>query len=72
LLKELVAGTVDEYEAFRQLYGFWCSNNAAVPELRPLFRMEGIVADGPISVTREFRDQIVAIAKQILPLFSVD
>jgi hypothetical protein len=70
LLEDLVAGKADAYEACRRLYGLWCANNAALQELRPLFRMEGIEPDGYISVTIEFREQVLSLAKQILPHLS--
>ena len=66
LLQNLVAGKADVYEAYRKLYGLWCSNNAAVQELRPLFRMPGIEPDGRLSVTEEFREQVLSLARQIL------
>ena len=70
LLQDLVAGRADTYEAYRSLYGLWSSNNAAVLELRPLFRIDGIEPDGSLSVTEEFRAQVLSIAKQILSNFS--
>jgi hypothetical protein len=48
----------------------WCANNAALQELRPLFRIEGIEADGHIIVTTEFEEQVVSLANQFLPQFS--
>jgi hypothetical protein len=65
-----VTGKADAYEAYRRLYGLWCANNAALQELRPLFRMEGIDADGHIVVTTEFRGHVVSLAKSILPQFA--
>ncbi len=70
LLPEIVAGKADAYEAYRRLYVLWCANNAALQELRPLFRMEGIEADGHIMVTAEFRERVVSLATSILPQFS--
>lgn len=70
LLQDLVAGKVDAYEAYRRLWGLWCSNNAALQELRPLFRMEGIEAEGCISVSAEFRGQVLSLAGEILPQLS--
>jgi hypothetical protein len=65
-----VTGKADVYEAYRRLYGLWCANNAALQDLRPLFRMEGIEADGHIIVTTEFQAKVVSLANQILPQFS--
>jgi hypothetical protein len=62
LLQNIVSGEADPYMAYRRLYVLWCSNNAALQELRPLFRMEGIEPDGHIIVTVEFREQIVLLA----------
>ena len=70
LLKSLCEGRIDTYEGYRQLYGFWCSYNAAVPELRPLFRIPGVEPDGPLSVTENFRERVRVLAIQILPLIS--
>jgi hypothetical protein len=70
LLQNLIAGEVEAYQAYRGLYGLWCSNNAAVQELRPLFRIDGIEPDGPLSVNEEFREQVLSLAKQILPQLS--
>jgi hypothetical protein len=71
LLQNIVTGEADAYEAYRRLYGLWCANNAALQELRPLFRMEGIEADGHIVATTEFRGQVVSLAKSILPRFAI-
>lgn len=70
LLQRLVDGDADPYRAYRGLYRLWCGNNAAVQELRPLFTMDGIEPDGRLPVTEEFREQVVTLAKQILPQFS--
>ena len=70
LLKSLGEGTMDVYEGYRALYGVWCSNNAAVPELRPLFRIPGIEPDDVLSVTDTFRAKVRSLAAQILPLIS--
>ena len=70
LLQDLVAGKVDTYEAYRRLWGLWCTNNAGLQELRPLFRIEGIEPEGCFSVTAEFREQVLSLANEILPNFS--
>ena len=70
LLQNLVAGKADVYQAYRSLYGLWCGNNAAVRELRPLFTVDGSEPDGRLSVTEEFREQILSLAKQILSQLS--
>jgi hypothetical protein len=69
LLEAIAGGQADAYEGYRQLYGIWCSNNAAVLELRPLFQMPGIEPDGMLSVTAEFREQVASLAKAILQKF---
>lgn len=66
-LRSLTENTGDVYENYRALYALWCSNNAAVPELRPLFRISGIEPDGAFSVTKEFREKVRQLAIEILP-----
>ena len=68
ILESLSQGTGDVYESYRALYGLWRSNNAAVPELRPLFRIPGIDPDGALSVTDEFKKTVRSLAKEILPV----
>jgi hypothetical protein len=70
LLDSIATSKSDPYMAYRRLYILWCANNAALQELRPLFRMEGIDADSHIIVTTEFREQVRSLAKEILPQFS--
>ena len=69
-LKALIHGEADVYEAYRGLYGLWCANNAAVPELRPLFRIHGVEPDGVLSITESLRTEIRSLAAQILPSIS--
>ena len=71
-LEDLVSGQADAYDAYRRLYLLWCANNAAVQELRPLFRMDGIDAGSCFSVSPEFREEARSIASKILPQFLVD
>lgn len=68
-LQDMVNRRLDAYEGYRRLYAFWCGNNAAVQELRPLFRMSGIYPDGPITVDGYFRKRVLLTATEILPLF---
>jgi hypothetical protein len=68
ILKSIEDGTIDPYEGYRSLYTLWCANNAALQELRPLFRMPGIEPDGTFSATEEFRSQVRELAREILPL----
>jgi hypothetical protein len=46
----------------------WCSQNAAVQELRPMFRLPGVAPDGQLSVTPEFEAQVRAFATEIMPM----
>ncbi len=69
LLQQLLSEQSDVYLSFRQLYGLWCGNNAAVQELRPLFRMSGMDPDGQLSVTPEFETKVKSFAADILPKF---
>ncbi len=69
LLQRVAEGKEDAYIGYRQLYGLWIGNNAAVQELRPLFRIPGIEADGTLSVNHEFRELVVKLSIEILPYF---
>jgi hypothetical protein len=66
LLQSVAMGDADVYLAYRGLYGLGCSNSAALQELRPMFRIDGIQPDGSLSVTDEFREQVRILAGQIL------
>src|SRR5215469_7571213 len=66
LLSGLASGSSDAYETYRSLYHLWCTQNAAVQELRPLFRIPGIEPDGQLSVTEEFKGQVRSSAMAIL------
>jgi len=70
ILKSLSEGGIDVYEGYIELYSVWRSNNAAVPELRPLFRIPGVDPGGALSVTDDFRTEVRSLAAQILPLIS--
>jgi hypothetical protein len=69
LLKKLLAGDGNVYEAYQGLHIRWCAKNAAVSELRPLSRITGIEPDGILSVNDEFREQALKISKMILSQF---
>jgi len=69
-LKSLSEENADVYEGYRALYCLWCSNNAAVQELRPLFEIPGIEPDGQLSIADNFRAEIRSLSARILPLFS--
>jgi hypothetical protein len=71
LLEKLISGDIEVYVGYRQLYGFWCSNNAAVQELRPLFRIPGIEPDGMLSVDDNFNSKVRGLAESIIPYFEV-
>ena len=71
LLQDLADGKADPYLAYRRLYALWCANNAALQELRPLFRIDRIEPDGRLSITDEFRKLALSTAKTVLPTFSV-
>ena len=66
VLTSLIDGGSDVYEGYRALYALWCSNNAAVPELRPLFRIRGCEPDGAFAVTESWRNEVRSLAMQIL------
>lgn len=66
ILEGVVSRAMDAYEGYRQLYGIWCSNNAAVQELRPLFRIPGYEPDGILRVDDSFRQTVRSTAAAIL------
>lgn len=70
ILEQLVAGEVETYIGYRGLYALWCRNNAAVQELRPMFRIANIEPDGVLSVTEEFKAQVISTARDVLASFS--
>ena len=72
VLQALAYGDLDVYEGYRQLYRLWVSRNAAVQELRPLFRMPGVDTDGIFSIDEPFRNDVIRIAKEILPLLQLE
>ena len=69
LLQQLISEQSDVHALFHQLYSVWCSSNAAVQELRPIFRLDGVEPDGHLSVTPEFTAHVRAVASEILPKF---
>jgi hypothetical protein len=70
LLRAIAEGTGDTYECYRRLYVLWCSNNSALLELKPLFRIPGIDAGIIFRVDDAFRATVKTLAAQILPLLS--
>ena len=70
LMSAIASGSLDPYDGYRSLYMLWCGNNAAVPELRKMFRLKGIEPDGVLSVTDEFRAKIRSLASEISVEFS--
>jgi len=68
LLGGIASGEAEVYVTYRRLYVIWCSQNAAVQELRPMFRLPGVAPDGQLSVTPEFEAQVRALATEIMPM----
>jgi hypothetical protein len=66
LLAALISGDGDPYEAYTGLYQLWCSHNSAVQQLRPLFRIPGADPAGRMSLTEEFRREVVAISHTLI------
>ncbi len=66
ILEAAASGNIDAYEAYRQLYGIWRSSNAAVPELRPLFSISFYEPDGILSVSDDFRREIISVVRKII------
>ena len=71
ILEELVSGEIEVYLGYRHLYSYWRGHNSAVPELRQMFRISNIEPDGGLSVTEEFKAQIISMAREILTHFSI-
>jgi hypothetical protein len=69
MLADVASGNLDPYEGYRRLYILWCSSNAAVQELRPLFNITGISPDGPLSATDDFRKNVVEISRILAKRF---
>jgi len=70
ILEDLVAGRAEDlFVAYTRLFGLWNGNDPVLRELRPLFRIPGIDPCGSLSVTDEFRNQVVSLASTILPFF---
>jgi len=72
LLQEIVKPEADMFRLYKGLYGLWLRNNAALQELRPLFRLPGIEPDGRMSITPEFKRLVQDTARSILPHFGVE
>ena len=64
LLHGLMSGTADTYETYRSLYCLFIGS--AVPELQPLFTIPGIEPDGQLSVTEDFKRQVLSSATAVL------
>lgn len=66
ILEALSDGTPGPYEGYRQVYGIYLNTSGALEELKPLFRLRGVVPDGTFSVDDEFRRVVIAAAAQWL------
>ena len=66
-MQAIASGEAEVYLAYRSLYWLWSDHNAALQELRPLFRIPEIEPDGSLSVTTEFEVQVRSLATAILP-----
>jgi hypothetical protein len=62
-LTDILSGNVDAYEGYRKLFAIYCSNSAALEELKPMFRIANIDPDGVFSVTPAFREQVRSLAE---------
>jgi hypothetical protein len=69
VLEQIVSGEIEVYIGYRDLYAHWCGNNSAVPELRPMFRIPNVEPNGALSMTEEFKAQVISIAREILAHF---
>jgi hypothetical protein len=69
-LMAIVSGNVDTYEGYRKLFVIYCSNSAALEEIKPMFRIPNIDPDGVFSVTTALREEVRSLAAKLLPLLS--
>jgi len=44
ILESIVVGAVDPYTGYRKLVALSCSNNAALEEIKPMFRIPNVAA----------------------------
>ena len=68
-LQDLLSGKGDPYLSYKGLHSLWLSRNAAVPELRPLFRIDGIEASSALSIDQEFKSKVLPVAADVLKTF---
>jgi len=65
ILESIVVGAVDPYMGYRKLFAMYCSNNAALEEIKRMFRIPNVDPDGVFSVTDEFRQKVIGLASEL-------
>jgi hypothetical protein len=65
VLQQIVSGSLDTYEGYRQLYGYYATSGL-VEELGPFFRLAGIDPNGSIHVDDQFRATVRQLAEEWL------
>jgi hypothetical protein len=66
LISEIASGKEYIVEEYLQLFGLFCSNNAALEDIKPLFRIPGIDPEGCFSVDEYFNSSVKSIAAEVL------
>ena len=72
ILHQMIAGEIEVYVGYRRLYVYWCKSNAAIQELKPMFRIPALEPDGVLSITDEFNAKIISSAREIVVHFQSD
>ncbi len=66
IISEIASGKKYVVEDYLQLFGLFCRNNAALEDIKPLFRIPGIDAAGSFSVDEYFNSSVKSIAAEVL------
>ena len=66
LIEQISEGDLDPYEGYQQLYGIYLDSSGSLEDLKPLFRLPGIVVGGCFPVNDAFRATILVAAKRWL------
>lgn len=66
LISEIASGKEYVVEDYLQLFGLFCSNNAALEDVKPLFRIPGVDPESSFSVDEYFNSSVKTIAAEVL------
>jgi hypothetical protein len=66
VFQQVVNGSLDPYEGYRQVHGIYLASDGLAEELKPFFRLPGVEPDGFLHVDGEFRAMIRQLAGQWL------